>query len=77
MCGGRAGDLANCASDHVGKGHAGAPTAPFVRPYQYLAEARSYTRSCDVMIHVYVKMNVWVTFKKLRVERSMGNFPIL
>ena len=56
MCGGREVDLANCASDHVGKGHAGAPTAPFVRPYQYLAEAKSYTRSCDVMIQMYVKI---------------------
>ena len=47
MCGGgvgSGGDLANCASDHVGKGHP-APAAPFVRLYQYLAEARSYNIS--------------------------------
>ena len=32
-------DLANCASDHVGKGHAGAGGAPF---------ALADTRSCEI-----------------------------
>ena len=49
MCGGREVDLANCASDHVGKGHA-APAAPFVGPNQYLAEVRLYNISPIGMI---------------------------
>ena len=41
-------DLANCASDHVGKGHAGAGGAPFAGAYQYLADARLCERSYDM-----------------------------
>ena len=44
--GGSSFDLANCASDHVGKGHAGAGGGV----YQYLANARPCERSVIVII---------------------------